>query len=352
MFLIAIIAISFLIFVHEFGHFVLAKLSGVKVSEFFLGFGPKIFKIKRGETAYGIGTIPIGGYVRMVGMGWEESIPTEEAERSFSKQPIWRRLLIISAGPIMNLLIGLFFFLAVFLIIGTPFFPTKIAGISPSSPAERAGMKAGDHIVAVKGKEVSSADEIVKIIKENPGKEVDITISREGIGNSDNGMVLTPRLATKNNKGFLGVEFKVEFEKRGLINAFLHSARTTGMVIAQIATVLKEFPKIFSLMLAGEPGGISGPVGIYRITYHVANQGLVAFLSLMAVLSISLGIFNLLPLPPLDGGHVLFAGIEFVRRKPLDRNVMIFLQAVGISLLLMLLLLVTYTDIINPIPPP
>lgn len=352
MFLVAIIAISFLIFVHELGHFVAAKLLGVKVSEFFLGFGPKILRIRKGETAYGIGSIPLGGYVRMVGMGWEEQAPSEDAHRSFSNQPIWSRVLIISAGPLMNLIVALFLFLAVFLIMGTPFFPSKIVGVLKNSPADVVGMKDGDRIITVKGQKVTSAQEIVKIIKSNPGREIRIVVTRENSEDSENKIVFTPRLADKDKKGFLGVEFKVEFRKRGLIDAFIHSTRTTAIVTSQVLIYLKNFPKVINLLLAGKVSGISGPVGIYRITTHVAYQGLVALLSLMAALSISLGVFNLLPLPPLDGGHVLFAGIELVRRKPLDRNIMIFIQAIGISLLLFLLLLVTYSDIINPIPRP
>lgn len=353
MFIIPLIAIGFLIFVHELGHFVVAKLSGVKVSEFSLGFGPKVIKFKRGETTYGIAAIPLGGYVRMAGMGyaelgWEEELPPEEANRGFNKQPIWRRAAIISAGPLMNIIIAVLLFFAVFLILGTPVFPNKLAGISKNSPAAEAGLKKGDRIIKIEGKEVETAPDIQKVIRANPGEKVTITVERDG-----RRLTVTPTLRKRaDNTGFLGVEFRVEFKYRGLLSAFSYSLRTTGLVMGQIFAAIAGFPKIFSALLAGKASGLSGPVGIYRVTAHVAMQGLISLLSLLAGLSISLGVFNLLPLPPLDGGQVLFAGIEWVRGRPLDRNVIALVQAVGISFLLLLLLLVTYSDIINPIPTP
>lgn len=353
MFIIPIIAIGFLIFVHELGHFAVAKLSGVKVSEFSLGFGPKIVKFKRGETTYGIGAVPLGGYVRMAGMGyaelgWEEELPPEEVHRGFNKQPIWRRAAIISAGPLMNIIIAVLLFFTVFLILGTPVFPNKLAGISKNSPAAEAGLKKGDIIIEIEGKRVKTAPEIQEVIRAHPGEKIAVVVEREG-----RQLTVTPTLRRRSNDiGFLGVEFRVEFKYRGLLAAFYHSVRTTGLVISQIFAAIIGFPKIFSALLAGRASGLSGPVGIYRVTAHVAMQGLIALLSLVAGLSVSLGVFNLLPLPPLDGGQVLFAGIEWIRGKPLDRNVIALVQALGISFLLLLLLLVTYSDIINPIPAP
>lgn len=353
MFIIPLIAIGFLIFVHELGHFILAKLSGVKVSEFVLGFGPKVLKLKRGETTYGIAAFPLGGYVRMAGMGyaelgWEEELSPEEAHRGFNKQPIWRKAAIISAGPVMNIIIAVILFFVVFLILGTPVFPNKLAGVSKNSPAAQAGLKKGDRIVVIEGKEVRYAPEIQKTIRANPGKKITVVIERGG-----KLLNLYPTLLKrKDNTGFLGVEFRVEFKYRGLLPAFAHSIRVTGLVIGQIFAAIIGFPKILGALLAGKASGLSGPVGIYRVTRHVAMQGLVALLSLLGGLSVSLGIFNFIPLPPLDGGQVLFAGIEWVRGKPLEKNVTALIQAIGISFLLLLLLLVTYSDIINPIPGP
>lgn len=346
MFLIAIIALSVLIFIHELGHFVIAKMVGVKVIEFSLGFGPKIFRYQRGDTTYGIGILPAGGYVKLAGMGFEEKLPPEEEPHAFSAQPIWKKVGVVSGGPAMNFFLGIFLFWLAFLIMGVPFFPNTLSAVRKNSPAYQAGIKPGDKIIAIDGNLVDNAQDVIKIVKAHPLEKVAVKIIRDG-----EQLAFEPTLGKwQKNLGFLGVQFQVKFKKGNPILALKESGRVTMFVGTETLKLMGDFPKMFGRLLAGKSSGLIGPVGFVRVTTKIAYQGLVALLSVLAGLSISLAIFQLIPLPPLDGGHLLFAFLERLKGSPIDRKTIIFIQTIGVSLLLMLFLLVTYSDVVRPIP--
>lgn len=344
--LISLISIGFLIFFHELGHFVVAKLVGIKVQEFSLGFGPKLLKFQRGETLYSIRAFFAGGFVKMIGMDPSEELSNEDKSRAFYAQPTWKKVSVLAMGPVTNIILAIFLFFSVFMIVGLPFYPSRVGNVKAGSPANKAGIKKGDLILKVNNKKVFNADQVVRIIKKNPDRQIDLTVNRRGKIIS-----LSPFLGRwKKKLGFLGVEFGVVFKKIGIWRSFKSSLAATYETIYQILIFLKGFPQRATLLVKGGNSGFSGPVGIYRLTTKTASQGIVPLLSLLGYLSLSLGVFNLLPFPPLDGGQMVFAEIEAVKRKPISRNVLVFFQAIGITMLLILLVLVTYSDLIHPIP--
>ncbi|MBI4744921.1 MAG: site-2 protease family protein [Actinobacteria bacterium] len=344
--LISIISIGFLIFFHELGHFAIAKLVGIKVQEFSLGFGPKLLKFQRGETLYSIRAFFAGGFVKMIGMDSSEELSDEDRKRAFYVQPVWKKIFVLAMGPLTNILLASFLFFSVFMIKGLPSYPSKVGNVEVNSPADKAGIKKGDLILKINDKKISDAGQVIEIIKKNPNKEVEIVVNRRGKIIS-----LNPVLGKwKENLGFLGVGFGVVFKKAGIWKSLKYSFVVTYEVVYQILLFLKDFPKHFTVLLKGGNSGFSGPVGIYKITTKTASQGIIPLLSLLGYLSLSLGIFNLLPFPPLDGGHVIFAEIEAIRGKSISKNVLIFFQAIGITMLLILLALVTRSDLIHSIP--
>jgi regulator of sigma E protease len=197
--LIAITALSFLVLIHEFGHFIVAKMTGVKVNEFNLGFGPKIFHRQIGETTYGVSIILAGGYVKMAGMGFEEEVSPEDEPRSFAAQPVWKRISVVAAGPLMNLFLGIFLFWFLFLVIGVPFFPNIVDTVQAGSPAYKAGIRTGDKIISVAGHSVSKADEIIELVKTRPQEKVTIQAVRDG-----NEIVFKPTLGKWHEKEGFG----------------------------------------------------------------------------------------------------------------------------------------------------
>lgn len=343
--IIAILALGFLILVHEFGHFAAAKLSGIKVEEFAFGFGPRILSKRRGETIYAIRVLPFGGFVKMTGMGYGEEVSLDDLPRSYENQSVVKRIFTVAAGPFMNILLAMVIFWVVFLIIGNPQFPNVVHGVLPKTPAAAIGLQKGDRIIEIDHVKVGSAEEIKALTKKKAGQKTDIAIIR-----SSKRVDLKPVLSANKNGIYLGVEFAVIYKKGQPLVAASNSAKITWDVISNIFKTLKEFPKLMSLLFSGKQSGLSGPVGIYKATSKVAYEGLAAMLGFIAVLSISLGVFNILPFPPLDGGHVFFAAYEVVFRRPINRDVIAALQMIGFSLLFLLFIFVTYSDIVHPIP--
>jgi regulator of sigma E protease len=340
-----IILLGILIFVHELGHFLMAKWSGVGVLKFSLGFGPKLIGKKVGETEYLISIIPLGGYVKLLGEGEGEALSPEDEKRSFLKQHVLKRIVIVFAGPVFNFLLAILIFAAVY-VIGIPTLTSQIGGVQEGSAAYSAGLVKGDIVVAIDGKEVYKWEQLTETVTKGKGREIKLRIKR---ADKDYEMLVTPRvMKTKNIFGEdvesykMGVvpASKFVIEKVNPFLAVWMSLKQTWIISKlTFLTIVKIFEGVVS------PKTLGGPILIAQMAGAEIKEGLIPFVLFMALLSINLGVLNLLPIPVLDGGHLLFYVIELIRGKEVSVKWREISQQVGFVLLVILMIFVFIMDI-------
>jgi len=343
-----IIVLGVLIFVHEFGHFITAKLFNIKVLKFSLGFGPQIVAKQFGETEYRIGILPLGGYVKMLGEQPGEEISGEDRDRSFSDQPVFKRFLVVLAGPLFNLLSAILIFFFIFAIVGLPqpIPGTEIGQVAEQSPAQKAGFLPGDIITAINNIPTREWQEVSEAIRTSSGRELQFTIKRQ-----EQSLVLTgtpDKSEVKNIFGeavetryLMGITKKsdVTYEQTSIIEAFKAGIEQTWFYI--YLTIMSLVKIVQRVVPASE---IGGPILIAQMAGQQLEAGWMNLLSFMAVLSVNLGIINLFPIPILDGGHLVFFSVEALRRKPLSMRSQEILQQIGLVLLATLMVFVFYND--------
>lgn len=341
----AIVVLGVLIFVHELGHFIFAKLFGVGVEKFSLGFGTKIAGFKRGETEYLISAFPLGGYVKMVGEGVDAELSEEDKARSFMGKPPLKRIAIVAAGPVFNLLFAYLVFIVVFM-IGVPAATTKIGEVVKDKPAARAGLKASDVVTAINGKPVTRWDEFAKVIAGSGGRAIDLQVKRGGATLSFR--VVPESRSAKNLLGetvtspVIGVVAAGEMvtDRFGPGEAFIKgSAQTWNVIKITFLSLVKLVERAIPLDTVG------GPIMIAKMAGQQAAAGGVSFLAFMALLSVNLGVLNLLPVPILDGGHLFFFLWELIFRRPVSLKARELAQQIGLAILIGLMLLAFYNDI-------
>ncbi len=346
-----IVVLGVLIFVHEMGHFLFAKLFKVRVLKFSLGFGPKIFSKTVGETEYQLSALPLGGYVKMFGENPDEQQEAgrEEREASFAHKSVWQRFLIVLAGPLFNLLFTLFLFFMVFLFVGLPDSrdTTKIGQVTPDSPAALAGIQVEDTIITINGHPTRQWMDVLNLVKDSKGEELTFLLAR---GNEEVILLVSPaKQPVKNIFGEeVGERFMIGIVKAeelfysptGLVGAFQAACSQTWMYIS--LTVLGFVKLIQQVVPVSELGG---PILIAQIAGKQMQAGWVNLVFFMGLLSVNLGILNLLPIPVLDGGHLMFLTIEAIRRKPLSEKMQIVGQQIGIAFLVTAMAFVFYNDL-------
>jgi len=344
-----ILVLGILIFVHEFGHFLIAKLCGVRVLKFSLGFGNKVIGRKWGETEYLISAFPLGGYVKMYGEQQGDPIPESERVRSFSHKSVLQRFAIVFGGPFFNLLFAVLLFFTMFALAGLPepVDTTRIGHVSPGSVAEKAGLKAGDHILSIDGQKTVSWQQVSELIKSSRGKEVVLVIDRSGERITVRAVPTMEKV--KNIFGeevgkryLLGItrSDEIRYKKVGLMESLKAAfIQTWNLIYLTVMGIVKIIERVIP---ASELGG---PIRIAEIAGQQLEAGWMNLLYFMGLLSINLGILNLLPIPVLDGGHLFFLTLEGIRKKPVSDRVMEISQKVGIALLGTLMLFVFYNDI-------
>ncbi len=424
-----ILVLGILVFIHEFGHFVLAKRAGVRVETFSLGFGPRLLGWKRGETDYRISAVPLGGYVKMTGEDPKEE--GADREDSFAKKSVAARMKIVFAGPMMNLLLPLLLMPLVYLLgIDQPAYldkpavvgwiepdtpaakagfrpddkivriqgekidtwerakilfasnpnhplrveflrqgklmnaeitpessgyaggytgldhvrPPLIGGVSPDMPAEKAGLQAGDRVIAINGTPIHYWGQMAEIIRAHPKEPLHMEIKRNDETLS---VTATPTLDAKTGSGLLGIAYQegMVFKRYGLWKAIQNGIRNVG----------QSFMLTFYVLGKLLTGGLSiktlgGPILIAKMTGEAAQVGLSSLISFVAFLSLQLGILNLLPIPVLDGGHVMFLALEAVLRRPVNIKIREAAQQIGFILLLVFILIISYNDIRRVLP--
>lgn len=387
--LIFIAALLFVIMVHEAGHFVAAKLLGFKATKFFIGFGPTLWSFRKGETEYGIKMIPAGGFVKIIGMNPYEEVAPEDEHRSYPNRPKWKRAIMIAAGPATHWPLAFLILAVAAMTVG---FPTgevtnEVALVETAidgerTPAAEAGLVPGDRITGVNGTEVTTWLETRRAIRQNAGRPTTFTFIRDGeerevtvalgtaVFDSD-GRIVEYAPAGEDLRpdegqtavGFLGVQPTQRFERMGIGEAVVDSAaqtgRLTGFLVSQLGA---PFATVFNgdlwaaLTGEGPRAPEEGPVGIVgagRIAGETVERGMYTeFIGLMVGLTIFVGLINLLPLPPLDGGHLAVLAFEAVTRRRVDIRKLIPVAAAVISFFVLLFFAVLYLDLARPLQVP
>ncbi|MDA8431220.1 MAG: M50 family metallopeptidase [Geobacteraceae bacterium] len=370
----AVIVLGILIFVHEFGHFIVAKLFNVKVEKFSLGFGPKLYGKQIGETEYLLSAFPLGGYVKMFGEGGviegtatpapedieksydEESGETtddarelteEEKARSFAHKPPLARIAIVMAGPVFNLLFAWLIFI-VLCMMGVPTVTARIGEVLKDKPAAKAGVLKNDLVTSINGNKISQWDEISDLIAAAKGQPIVMTVKR---GDSDLRFTITPELRVSKNlfgesvKGHaigIAAAGEVVTEYYDPYQSLIKGTTQTWKVIdLTFMSLVKLAQRVVPM------DSVGGPIMIAKMAGETAKMGSSSFLAFMALLSINLGVLNLLPVPVLDGGHLFFFFCELIFRRPVNQKVREYAQQIGLFLLLGLMVLAFYNDIVR-----
>jgi len=331
------IVLGLLILVHEIGHFTSAKLIGVRVFEFGLGFPPRVAKVVRGETTYSLNALPLGGFVKMMGENGEDA----GDPRSFGAKPAWMRGIILVAGPAMNIALALVLFFTAAVWLGAPVATNVVGSVQKHSPAQRAGLRHDDIIVAVAGTRTRSLAAIHKVTEAHLGKRISLTILRSGRRMI---VYVRPRLHPPANQGSVGVIMAVREQRYSVQTAAIKSFEGVGAMVMAI-------PNLIASIGSHGTQNISGPVGIARMTGESASsipqEGLGQFFAFVALLSANLGVLNLLPIPALDGGRLALVIVAGIRRRNLNPEVEGLIHLVGMAILFTLILVISYQDIIR-----
>jgi len=334
--LATIFVFGMLVLVHELGHFVTAKLTGMRVSEFAIGFGPKLFWKKHGETEYSIRMIPLGGFNKIDGMDPEEKLD----ERSFSNKPVWARTLVIAAGSLMNFVLPVLLFTIVFLWSGIESVSDKpvIGAVIPGKPAVQSGIAPGDTVLKVNGNPVGTWREVVETIRVSKDS---LTLEMKTKEGKNRTVTMMPEMEPKSGRALIGIVPVIDRQIPGFFEAVSLSVQHTYTVAGKMLSSLGQ-------MFTGRAeADIAGPIGVMRMTGEMAQLGFVPLLQFAAFLSINLGLINLLPVPLLDGGHIVTLLVEAIRRKPLNAAQVRYIQMVGMALLGLLMLYATLKDLIR-----
>jgi regulator of sigma E protease len=346
-----VVVVGLIIMVHELGHFLAARAVGIRVDRFSIGFGPKLLAIQRGETEYRLSWVPLGGYVKMAGM-IDESLENPNDfdpndQRLFMNRKVWQKVLTVSAGVIMNMVLAAVVLWGVYATRGVPTLPAQVPTVidRPVSgyPASKAGLQRGDKILAVDGNQVALWEDLVKQIYDRPGKEVRIDFERAG---EQKNIVLTTRSDKQEGSdqpiGKIGIMPQPVFERLGVGKAFTYGCIMTW-------TILDRTARSIWMLIAGQASikDLAGPVGIARMTGETARQGMGDLAELLALISVNIGFLNILPIPALDGGHLVMVLVEGVRRRPLSTKFKLWAQQIGMVLLLALVAVVVFNDFLK-----
>jgi regulator of sigma E protease len=343
-----IVVLGVLIFFHEMGHFLLSKLFKVKVLKFSLGFGPKVIGKRIGETEYVISAFPLGGYVKLLGENDDEEIALEDIQRAFSSKPVQHRIAIAAAGPIFNLLLAFLLFSGIYLISGYPVLAPEVGQVRPDSPADKASIQKGDIIEYIEGIKIERWDQIKKFVEKNPEQGLNLVVIR---GETRFSTTVFPKQEVVKNifgedvkSALIGIVTSGRTEQISLspVRAIKEGAvKTWEITYLTVLVLVKLVQGVVPLKTVG------GPIMIGQLAGEIARENFSYLIPFMAVISVNLAILNLLPVPVLDGGMILFFLIEIVTRKPISIKKREMAQKIGFGLLLLLMVFVFYNDLLR-----
>lgn len=332
--LATIFVFGIIVFIHEFGHFITAKASGMRVDEFAIGFGPAIAKKRKGETLYSIRAIPLGGYNKIAGMDPEEPLD----DRSFLNKPVWKRFIVIAAGAVFNFLLAIVIFFMIYAVNGiqTPSMEPVVGNMMSNSPAMTAHMTVNDRIVSINGKPVNEWTDISKSLQGTANTLVPIVVNRDGVNQE---LTVIPEAVGNDGRAVIGINPVMNSMPLNVAEAVVQSLHTTGFVLVSMVD------GIWSMITGHTNAELAGPIGVAQMAGQVAESGFANLLQFTALLSFNLGVINLLPIPALDGGHLIVLIIEGITRRRLPAKALQYIQMTGIVILLALFVYATTHDI-------
>ena len=341
-----VVVLGILIFFHELGHFLVARLFGVGVEKFSLGFGPKLFGKKIGRTDYIVSAMPLGGYVKMVGENPGADINPVDIPVSFTHKHVFKRILIVAAGPFFNFLLAVIIFFGIFQIYGSFILKPVIGDVTEGSPAQQAGLQKNDQVLEINGLAIKSWEEMAEIITGSRGKSLDLTVRR---GESTFAAKVIPKqISAKNIFGEEIKRYVIGIKSSGdtfvrdlnpfqaLSESIIQTWKISKLVVISIVKIIQGTVSVKN---------IGGPIMIAEMAGQQAREGVVNFIFFIALLSVNLGILNILPIPVLDGGHLIFFFIEAATGHPVSIRVRVIAQQAGIFILILLMIFVFYNDI-------
>ena len=336
--LATVFVFGLLVFVHELGHFITAKLTGMRVDEFAIGFGPRLVSFRYGETVYSIRIVPLGGFNDIAGMTADDN---EAGERGYCRKPILSRMIVILAGSAMNFILPVVLFFGIFFFAGvqTPNPAPVLGTVLADNPAAQAGLMANDRILAIDGKPIETWQEMVDAIRTNHGT-VPLTMQVDRAG-QELTVSVTPHYDASNDRGVIGIVNAYESTYPGFFQSVSMAFERTAMIVVMMIDAL------YRIILELSGSELAGPIGVAQMAGEVAEMGIVPLLNFAALLSPNLAIINLLPVPALDGGHFLTLCVEAVRGKPLSPKVMHYVQNAGVGLIVLLMLLAMKNDVVR-----
>ncbi len=349
--------LTVLVYIHEWGHYWVARRNNVRVEVFSIGFGPEIYGwTNKAKTRWKISAIPLGGYVKMLGQSdlpedGEDAEPISEEDKPFSFQnkTLAQRSAIVVAGPLANFLLAMVLFAGLIMTVGTPRHYAGVGNVQENSAAAEAGFEVGDRIVEINGEAVTWFSDLVRIVSSSPGVSLKITVLRN---KAERTLTATPRPQTRTAKdgktieiGLLGVRFdpeQAEYERQAPWTAAWMGVRQTATLTSSLLSYLGE-------MITGDRGAedLGGPLRIAQLTGQMARSGFDDLIFFMAALSVNLGLINLFPIPLLDGGHLLFFAVEAILGKPLNARAQEYGFRFGLILVLILMVFATWNDLVH-----
>jgi regulator of sigma E protease len=355
-----VIVLGILVFVHEFGHYIVARINGVRVLDFSIGFGPELFGWEDSHgTRWKVCLAPLGGYVRMFGdmdpasakhIEDDEDIELteEEKEQAFFTQPVGKRAAIVAAGPLINVLFAVLLYMGLFMAVGQPYAPTIVGGVVEDTAAARAGLQPDDKIIAINGQSVNKFQDLQRFVRLNMGKEITITVNRD---DQEKTLTAVPEVVTQEDR----FGFKHKFGRLGIVSVGEVDMRRLGPGQATVAAFEETWEitagtfKGLWQMVTGVRGveELGGILRIGILAGEFAESGLASAIDFTALLSINLALINLFPIPLLDGGHLLFYGMEALRGRPVNETVQEVAYRIGFSLIIGLMVLATWNDLVQ-----
>lgn len=364
--LVFVLVLLMVVMIHEAGHFFTAKAFKIKVEEFFVGFGPRLWSVRRGETEYGVKALPFGGYVRIAGMNPFQEGPPEDLPRTFGAKPIWQRAIVIATGPVTHFVMAILFLTIYFVFIGarTPTRPVidEVQGQldGRTSPAAIAGLQRGDEVIAVDGRPVGNLDRFIGYTRARAGQQLTLTLKRDGRVLTVQATPVLSKVGVK-EVGRLGVILDAARQRTNPVTAVGRAGIQIGSLVKAIVLRLGDIfgptgLKRIGQLLSGAPRRVDDPtsiVGGARIAGQAAKAGLWdSLFEELVVFNVFVGILNLIPLPPLDGGHLAVLAYEKVTRRKADVRKLVPLTALVAAFMILFVVSLVYLDIVRPLPNP
>jgi regulator of sigma E protease len=352
--------LTVVVFVHELGHFLVARWYGVGVKTFSIGFGPEIFGFNdRYGTRWRLSWIPLGGYVKFIddenaasaGQKPLEQMTAEERKHSFQAKPLGQRAAVVAAGPIANFILAILIFTAIFALFGERITAANVDIVNPGSAAERAGFLPGDKVVSIDGRKIESFSEMQRIVGTSPDEALHFVVDRDDklieITATPERKEITDHFGNTIRLGLLGIQRSASaddwtLKRHDPLTAFVMAVKECYFVIS------RSLAYLYDVVTGREAADqLGGPIRIAQVSGQVATAGFIALLNLAAIISVSIGLLNLFPIPMLDGGHLLFYGIEAIRGRPLSDTTQEIGFRIGLAFVLMLMLFATWNDLIH-----